>query len=257
MAEIDLRVENQIGVVTLSRPEHRNALTLSMWRDLTRIFRGLGDDPNIRVIVLTGAGDNFSVGADIAEFATVRATAQQSTEYEFSVNEASEAIAAAPKPVIAAISGYCLGRDCHLSIAYDFRFVHINASVGIPAARLFIVYGVNSTERLPSLVGLAEAKRLLFSAQNIGAEEALRIGLADGLSNDPFRDAMDCGYAVAKKAPLSISGAKYILNSLAMSEDSLDARMAQAAIDRASNSHDDLEGRQVFAEKRLPDFKGC
>ena len=131
-----------------------------------------------------------------------------------------------------------------------------DAVTGIPAARLSIVYGVQSTKRLLATVGPTEAKNLLFLAKNIDAAVALRIGLATAVSDDPLKQALDYASVIALNAPLSVSGAKYIIDGLTTGEGSLDAGKAQAMIDRASRSEDYLEGRRAFAEKRAPIFRG-
>ena len=131
-----------VATVTLNRPGKRNAMTLGMWQETSRIFSALGTDSSIRAIVMTGAGGNFSVGADIAEFAFVRCSADAAAAYEVAVDAAADAIAATPQPVIAAIDGYCLGGGCHLALAADFRFADASGKIGIPSARLSIVYGV-------------------------------------------------------------------------------------------------------------------
>jgi enoyl-CoA hydratase/carnithine racemase len=256
LAEIDVLVKDKVAVVTLDRPAQRNAMTLAMWQGVARIFNALGSDPAVRAIVLTGAGGHFSVGADVSEFATVRATAGQSAAYEVAVDASSDAIVAVPKPVIAVIEGYCLGGGCHLSMSCDFRFAHPDASIGIPAAKLSIVYGIRSTQRLLSLVGLIHAKRLLFTAERIGAEEALQIGFADRISADPMAEAITLAASMASLAPLSIAGAKRMLNDLWMGPGVLDEKAAQALIDFASSSEDYTEGRRAFAEKRPPSFRG-
>lgn len=256
MADIDVAVADRIAVVTLNRPAERNALTLAMWRETARIFRALGAEPQVRAIILTGAGGNFSVGADVDEFGTVRATAAQSVDYEIAVDASSDAIQDAPKPVIAVLEGYCLGGGCHLAMACDFRFLHGGASVGIPAAKLSIVYGVRSTQRLLALVGLTNAKRMLYTAERFGAEEALRMGFADRVCADPLAEAKIMAASIAALAPLSVSGAKMILNGLAMGPGALDHNAAQALIDAASDSEDFKEGRRAFAEKRAPAFQG-
>ncbi|MEX2631190.1 MAG: enoyl-CoA hydratase-related protein [Tistlia sp.] len=253
---VALLVAGRIATVTLNRPDRRNAVSLEMWRELARLFEALGRDEALRGILLTGAGGNFSVGADIAEFASVRATAEQSLEYEVAVDAASTAIAATPKPVVAAIEGYCLGGGCHLALACDFRFVAPDAALGIPAARLSIVYGVASTRRLLALVGLSAAKRILFSAERFGAEAAVAMGLAERRARAPAAAAQDFLEGLAENAPLSIAGAKFILNGLAVGEEPLDPAAAQAVIDRASRSDDYREGREAFAGKRPPAFTG-
>lgn len=241
-------------MVTLNRPAQRNAVTLAMWQEIARSFGELGRDAEVRAIILRGAGGHFSVGADVSEFARVRATAEQSAGYETAVDAASDAIMAIQKPVIAVLEGYCLGGGCHLAMACDFRFVHAAAAIGIPAAKLSIVYGIRSTQRLLALVGLTNAKRMLYAAERIGADEAVRIGFADRVSTDPMADAVAFADQMAALAPLSIAGAKQILNGVAMG--SLDEAAAQAMIDRVSDSDDYSEGRTAFAEKRAPVFRG-
>jgi enoyl-CoA hydratase/carnithine racemase len=256
LADIEVVVEDKVAVVTLNRPEQRNAVTLAMWQGVARIFNELGSDADVRAIILTGAGGNFSVGADVTEFAKVRATAEQSADYEVAVDASSDAIMAAPKPVIAVLEGYCLGGGCHLSMPCDFRFARTDAAIGIPAAKLSIVYGIRSTQRLLTLVGLTNAKRILYTAERLGAEEAARIGLADRVSADPMADAKTLAASIAELAPLSIAGAKQILTGLAMGPGVLDENAAQQFIDRVSESADYNEGRAAFAEKRPPVFQG-
>lgn len=253
MADIECAVENSVATVTLNRPAVRNAVTLSMWRDVARIFRELGEQRDVRAIIFTGTGGNFSVGADVSEFAVVRSNAQDSADYEVAVDTSSEAIASVPQPVIAAVDGYCLGGGCHLSMACDFRFANPSAQIGIPSANLSIVYGVQSTKRLLALVGLTAAKRILYTAERLGASEALSIGLVDRLNGDPQDEARRFAAQIAEKAPLSIAGAKYILNQASMGED---GALAQTMIDHASDSEDYREARLAFAEKRRPAFKG-
>jgi enoyl-CoA hydratase/carnithine racemase len=248
-------MEQGLAVVCLSRPHVRNAITLAMWEATVPLFERCGDDPAIRAIVLTGASPDFSVGADISEFSRTRATAEQSAAYEHAVDAASEAIARCPKPVIAVIAGYCLGGACHLSMACDFRLAHTSAKFGIPAARLSIVYGVRSTDRLRNLVGLTHAKRILFTADQFDADAAFRMGFVDSVSEDPMAEARIMMERLARNAPLSISGAKLILNGLSQGNTEID-RMAKLAIDGAAQSDDFREGTATFAEKRAPNFRG-
>ncbi|MBB6307908.1 enoyl-CoA hydratase-related protein [Xanthobacter tagetidis] len=256
MSDIEVAVADHIATVTLNRPQLRNPMTLAMWQGIARIFGELGADPEVRAIILTGAGGNFSVGADISEFGAVRHTVEQSVAYEVAVDASSDAIQAAGKPTIAVVEGYCLGGGCHLSMSCDFRFAGPSAMFGIPAARLSIIYGVRSTQRLLSLVGLTEAKRILFTADRIDAERAVRIGFAQDLAVDPMASALEFAGRIAQNAPLSVSGAKYILDGLAMGEGALDVAEAQRLIDAASSSDDYQEGRTAFAEKRPPRFMG-
>lgn len=256
MSDIHVTHDAQIAIVTLNRPAQRNAMTLAMWREVARLFRQLGDDPGVRAIILTGAGTDFSVGADISEFGTVRHTVAQSVAYEEAVDASSDAIAGAPKPTIAVVSGYCLGGGCHLAMSCDFRFAAPSALFGIPAARLSIIYGVRSTQRLAAIVGVTQAKRILFTADRFTAETARANGFADEVADDPLAAARSFAAGMAQNAPLSIAGAKYILDGLAMGPGALDPVAAQALIDAASESHDYREGRDAFAQKRPPRFEG-
>lgn len=203
MEDISVACEAGIARISLNRPEVR----LSMWRELATIFARFATDRDIRAVILTGAGGNFSVGADISEFEGIRVDRQQSAEYEVAVDTCSSAIAALAKPVVAAISGYCLGGGCHLALACDFRFADRTAMVGIPAAKLSIVYGIRSVQRLLALAGMANAKRILYSGERYDAERARSLGLLDEMQDDAELAAIQF---------LKDLGAKFMLNGLSM-----------------------------------------
>ena len=254
MDELLCEIANGVAVVTMNRPAQRNAMTLAMWRGIGELFEKLDADRCVRAIILTGAGEDFSAGADIGEFAAIRDDTAQAVAYEEAVDFGCGAIAAAGKPVVAATKGYCLGGGAHLAMSCDFRFSHANAVFGIPAARLSIVYGVQGTRKLLSLVGLTEAKRIMYSAERFDAAHALSTGFVDHVSGQPMADAMDFALKLSDNAPLSIRGAKYILTSSALG--TFDPREADRLINAASASADYREGREAFAEKRPPRFKG-
>jgi enoyl-CoA hydratase/carnithine racemase len=254
--EIDIKRRAGIAYVALNRPSARNAVTLAMWRELAETFSRFAADRDLRAVVLTGKGNDFSVGADISEFDKIRNDKQQSAEYEVAVDACSGAIAELRKPVVAAISGYCLGGGCHLALACDFRFADRTATVGIPAAKLSIVYGVRSVQRLSALVGIANAKRILYSGDRYPAEQARAMGLIDEIHDDAGPAAEQFVERLAANAPLSIAGAKFMLNGLSMGAGGLDLTAAQRLIDAASDSEDFREGRRAFAEKRPPRFRG-
>jgi enoyl-CoA hydratase/carnithine racemase len=246
-----------VAAVIISRPSQRNCMTLAMWRGMAHQFGELGRDPNVRAIILTGAGADFSAGADVSEFPAVRADAQQNAEYQAAVDACCDTIESVAKPVIAAIKGYCLGGAYHLALACDFRFADSTTQIGIPAARLSIVLGVRSTQRLLALAGLSNAKRILFSGERLDASEALSMGLIDAEMDDALGAALSFAEEIACNAPLSIAGAKAILNGLSMGPGTLDPRAAQRLIDEACASADYAEGQRAFAEKRRPIFRGA
>jgi enoyl-CoA hydratase/carnithine racemase len=257
MPDILVTARDHVGVVSLNRPQVRNAVTLSMWRELANLFSSLARDDDVRAIVLTGAGSDFCVGADVSEFDALRENKDQSAEYEIAVDNCSAAIAEVPKPVIAAISGYCLGGGCHLALACDFRLADHSVKLGIPSAKLSIVYGVKSVQRLLAIAGLANAKRVLYSAERYDAVRAHAMGLVDEICNDAVSGAIGLAGTLARNAPLSIAGAKFMLNNLSMGAGALDMTAAQRMVDLAADSEDFREGRRAFAEKRAPRFSGC
>lgn len=253
---VSVSVSGSIATVTIAGPNQRNSITLHTWRTLASIFEALAGDRSVRAVVLEGAGGDFSTGADISEFSAVRANAEQAEAYEAAVDACADAIFHAPQPTIAAIRGYCLGGACHLALACDFRFADPSARIGIPAARLSIVYGVRSTQRLASLVGLSAAKRILFGGERLDAAQALRLGLVDEACEDVGAAARDFARVLAANAPLSVAGSKFILNAIAMGPGALDPEAAAGKIAQAAASADYEEGRRAFAEKRAPLFRG-
>jgi enoyl-CoA hydratase/carnithine racemase len=256
LEEIDIKRRGGIAYVALNRPSVRNAVTPAMWCELAETFSRFAADRDLRAVVLTGEGEDFSVGADITEFDKMRNDKQQATQYEVAVDACSGAIAELGRPVVAAISGCCLGGGCHLALACDFRFADRTASVGIPAAKLSIVYGVRSVQRLSALVGIANAKRILYSGDRYPAEQAKSVGLIDEIHDDARLAAEQFLERLTINAPLSIAGAKFMLNSLSMGAGALDLTAAQRLIDAASDSEDFREGRRAFVEKRPPRFRG-
>lgn len=167
-------VADGVATVVISHPAKRNAMTASMWRALPELLTGLARDPAVRALVLTGAGPTFCAGADISSLTgdeDPRALAVT----------AEEALAAFPKPTLAAVRGFCVGGGSQLAAACDLRFAEEGASFGVTPAKLGIVYPASSTRRLASLVGPAWAKYLLFSAELIGADQALRAGFLNEL----------------------------------------------------------------------------
>jgi enoyl-CoA hydratase/carnithine racemase len=254
MADIELAREGAILTLALNRPQRRNALTLAMWLELRRLADDFAADDKVRAVILTGAGEHFCAGADIGEFGSNRADPAQTKAYDDAVDEACAALAGVPKPVIAAIRGFCLGGGAGVALACDFRIAAADARFGIPAARLGIVYGLAETRSLLATVGLPRAKRMLFTAERIDAEEARRIGFVDEIAADPLVFAREMAGKMAENAPLSIAGAKAILIGLAAG--TVAPETAHELSGRASESDDYREGRAAFLEKRAPVFRG-
>lgn len=251
------RREPGIAVVTIDRPARRNACNLAAWQGLARSFRELAEDRSVRLVILTGAGGHFCAGADISEFATLRADSEGGARYEREVEAAYRAIQELPQPSIAAVEGSCVGGGCALALCCDFRVLRGNTRFGIPAAKLGTVYTIGECRLLMSIVGIANAKRILFGGELFDAATAREISVADAIvDGDPVAAAVSFGEAMAANAPLAVAGIKRILQELAYGD--VEARRAEidALVRQALDSEDYREGAAAFLEKRKPNFTG-
>jgi enoyl-CoA hydratase/carnithine racemase len=246
-----------VVTVTLNRPERRNALTLAMWTELNRIFSSLNAEPAVRAVILTGASSAFSSGADISEFPAVRETIEEGRAYEAACSRCETTIATCTKPTIAAISGACYGGGVGLALSCDFRVADQSAYFAIPAARLSNVYGIVETRALFEAVGLAHAKEVLFTGRRYNADEAYRIGLAThGTGGAALSAAVELAHSIRGSAPLTIKGAKVVLEAIARSETDQRRTAITQVMDEAMASADYREGVAAFAAKRDPQFRG-
>ena len=251
------RPDTSIAVVTINRPKRRNAMKLAMWQEMGRIFDELSREPELRAIILTGSGGAFCAGADISEFSEVRATVEDGRAYEAAGDLCQTAISSCSKATIAAISGPCFGGGVGLALSCDFRFADPTAYFGIPAARLTNVYGVVETRALYDAVGLAVAKEVLFTGRRYTADEARQVGMATHLAkDDALAAARQFAEGLKRCAPLTIKGAKTVLDALARNETAEREAAIQAVADEAMASEDYKEGVTAFAEKRDPRFRG-
>ena len=256
--DIALTVDgNGIAVVTLNRPQKRNAVSLEMWRGLGTIFADLGGRDDVRVVILTGAGGNFCAGADISEFPTVRFDAASGRIYEEAGEAASLAVRDCRKPTIAAVSGYAIGGGCGLALSCDFRVADRTARMGITAAKLGIIYGPLDCDLLYRQVGLANAKRVLFTGRHFAIDDCAAMGLVDVVATETaIENAHALAAEIAGSAPLSVAGSKLILEALATGTAAGRQKEIADVIDHAMESADYREGARAFIEKRRPNFTG-
>ncbi|GAA0448202.1 enoyl-CoA hydratase-related protein [Streptomyces sp. NPDC046215] len=241
---LHLDIADATATVRIAYPAKRNAMTTDMWRALPELLARCAADPAVRVLVLTGEGDTFCAGADISSL-TEGSLASQ----DLSV-AAEEALAAFPKPTIAAVRGYCVGGGCQLAAACDVRFAAEGSSFGVTPARLGIVYGASSTRRLVDLVGPATAKYLLFSAELIDAERALRTGLVDEVwpAEELGKRVAEFSRVLASRSPLTQAAAKEFAAGPA------DAGRFAHWTEQARRSGETAEGVAAFLERREPRF---
>lgn len=249
--------ENGIATVTLNRPGKRNAVSLAMWRRLAGIFAELGGREDVRVVILSGAGGHFCAGADISEFSTVRGNSKSGRIYEKANEKASIALRDCPKPTIAAISGYGMGGGCALALACDIRVGDATTRMGIPAARLGVVYGELDCALLHRQVGLANAKRVLYTGRAFDAKDCAAMGLLDIVTpGTALEAAKTLAAEIAGNAPLSLTGSKVVLEAIAAGAAGKRHAEIAAIIEGSMNSADYREGARAFLEKRKPAFSG-
>lgn len=200
----------RIVIVTLKRPEVKNAINKAMVAELHEAFDALREDTEAGCVILTGQGDDFAAGADIAELRERKAL-----ESLAAINNALfNKIELNPAPVIAAITGYALGGGCELSLACDIRVGGKSAKMGQPEVNLGIIPAAGGTQRLPRIVGLGRAKELVLTGWIIEADECHRIGLLNHVVEDAevMNQALKIAETICKKGPLAIRVAKQALN---------------------------------------------
>lgn len=256
-----IRVEEKdaIATVVFNRPLMRNAISLAMWQEIARVTEALGKEPGVRALVYRGAGtEAFASGADISEFKEVRKDIQTAQAYSKETDAAYQAIRRCPKPTAAMIFGFCMGGGVGIAMSCDLRFAAEGAKFGIPAARLGIIYGLESIRQLVELVGPACAKDILFSARTFDAQEALAIGFVNRLLPAAELEVYTYDYLkkVAANAPLSVRGAKVIVEALVEDGGASQRRRIRRLVLQAYESQDYKEGTRAFLEKRPPRFEG-
>jgi len=253
------RKEGRVGYVIYNNPEKHNAVSLDMWQAAVGILDEFGNDNDICVVVVTGAGGKaFVSGADISQFEKTRHNAAASEEYAKRSAAQRALLADYPKPTIACIQGFCLGGGMQVAMLADIRIAAHNSQFGIPAARLGIAYGYDGLRHLVSLVGPSWARLLMYTGMRIDSAEALRIGLVERVIPDDqlWGETMAIAKTISQNAPLAIKAAKITIAQVLKDESGRDMDAIKAIGHACMDSADFREGRQAFMEKRKPQFQG-
>jgi enoyl-CoA hydratase len=246
-----------IATITLNRPEALNAFSKDVVEEILRAVEDVRTDENIRVVVLTGAGEKaFSAGADIK--AMVGMTALKARELSSLGERLCVTLENLEKPVIAAINGYALGGGMEVAMACDLRIASENVRMGQTEINIGLVPGWGGTQRLTRLVGMTKAKELVFTGRMIDAKTAEQIGLLNmAVPADKFREVVhQLAVDLASKAPVALKVAKALItNGVNMSLDAA-LELEREGFGVVWSTDDLKEGISAFAEKRKPRFKG-
>ena len=248
-----------VGWIIFNQPAKRNAINGAMWRGIAPAMAQFDADREVRCIAFRGAGSEaFASGADISEFEEIRAQKEAVAEYDGLLDQVLHAIQDSRKPSLAMIHGFCMGGGLEVALACDLRYCGRSGQFGIPAAKLGLAYNVEGHKRLIETVGHARAREIMFLGRRYSAEEALAMGLVNGVFDDDAleREASSLISQLCNNAPLAIANSKTIIEEYVKSAGEPDQARMAAAIERCAKSADYQEGRRAFMEKRRPAFEG-
>ncbi|NIR49362.1 hypothetical protein GWO43_12820 [candidate division KSB1 bacterium] len=249
--------KDKIAYVTVNRPKVLNALNWQTMHELQDAFLNVRDDSEVGGVILTGAGEkSFVAGADIKELATKGPV--DAKEFSIASQQILHLIEHFPKPVIAAVNGFCLGGGCELALACHMRVASENAKFGQPEVNLGIIPGNGGTQRLPRLVGKGRALELILTGNMIDAQEAYRIGLANKVTapNELISTAEDLLNTIFGKGPVAVKlGLEAVNHGMELTLDE-GVQLEANLFGLCFSTEDMKEGTQAFMEKRKPNFQG-
>ncbi|MCI8916795.1 MAG: enoyl-CoA hydratase [Oscillospiraceae bacterium] len=252
MSFVNVELQGAVAVLTIDRPKALNALNPEVLADLKAAFEGI-DQNTVRCVVLTGAGDkSFVAGADIGSMSTM--TKAEGEAFGKLGNDIFLMIESFPLPVIAAVNGFALGGGCELAMSCDIRLCSDNAMFGQPEVGLGITPGFGGTQRLPRLVGMGMAKQLLYTARNIDAAEALRIGLVNAVvpQAELLDTAVKMANNVAKNAPIAVRACKKAVNEGMQVSIDKAVEIEEKLFGDCFETHDQVEGMACFLSREKP-----
>lgn len=244
-------------VLTMNRPDRRNAVSLEMMNEIIAAMRELDGNGEVRGVIITGASDYFSAGADLTEAQKVK-TAEQGIDYFRNWHRLCDALEMSKKPVIAAIEGFCMTGGCELVLACDLRVGARDSTYAITSSRIGTVAGAGGTQRLPRIVGTAYALEILFAAEPFSAEDAHRMGLINRLTEKggALTEAKKLVQLYATRAPLSLALVKRAVRRGMQMDLASGLEFETFLVTTIYGTEDKQEGIAAFLEKRKADFKG-
>ena len=246
-----------VAVVTLSRPEHHNALNLVGWQRIARIFEDLERNGSVRVVIVRGAGTvAFGAGADISEFPTKRLGAAAAAEYNAAISSALQAVQRLPVPVIAMIGGLAVGGGCELAAACDVRIASLESRFGIPIGKLGVTLGLTETRAVVGLIGAANLKYLVYGGELIDATSALAWGLVqDVVGAGELADAVaKLAINISRSSEVTVRATKQITALAQVPAVTEHHELIKKITWEAYNGDDLREGVAAFLNKRTPKF---
>lgn len=254
---IKTRSEGPAFIIELNRLDRRNAVSEQMMDDIVAACHEVEYRKDVSAIVLTGGRDYFSAGADLNEAFKVN-SAQEGRRYFSHWHRLNDALEQSSKPVIAAIEGFCMTGGLELALAADIRIASQNSTFAITSARIGTVAGAGGTQRLPRVVGLANALEILFSAEPIDAAEALRVGLVNRLvpNGTTLEVAVSMATHYATRAPLSLAFVKRAVHRGMQMDLASAIEFETMLVTTIYGTKDKGEGISAFLEKRTAQFKG-
>ncbi|MFW5971450.1 MAG: enoyl-CoA hydratase [Desulfovermiculus sp.] len=254
-----LEVHEDKGVLslTLNRPQAMNSLSFDLLRALEEQIQSIRFRSDIRVLIITGAGEKaFCAGADLKERAGM--SAAQVKEYIYTIRNLFTDVENLNKPVIAAVNGVALGGGTELALACDIRIAADSADMGLTETRLAIIPGGGGTQRLPRIVGRAKAKELIFTGRRVKAKEALSLGLVNEVCSmqELIPKCREMAEIISEGGPIALEQAKYAINQGLETDINTGLAIESNAYWVTIPTQDRLEGLAAFREKRKPVYKG-
>ena len=252
---VEKNVADKVGIITLNRPDVRNAINPTMTEELGQALEEMDNDPEIRAVILTGGPKVFAAGGDIAVM--VEKTVLEKF-YRKMLTDLTFKMEKMAKPIIAAIAGFALGGGCELAMACDIRIATKSAKLGQPEINIGIIPGAGGTVRLTRLVGIGKAKELVMTGKLISAEEACRINLVNAVVEDDqlMAEALNMAKSMTRHSPVALSLAKYSVQNAAETDLHTATNLERACFSIAFASEDQKEGMRAFLEKRKPAYQG-